>query len=134
MSSAPKPRTLQHPRPRHYEFNLAHHWPPAVLSIFHRVSGLLLFFPVLPLVLYLLQSGLGSEAGYARWQGFFAHPIVKAALFLVAWGYAHHFFAGIRYLTLDVHWGTSKAAARASALLVFALGVIVAALVAWRLW
>lgn len=134
MSSAHTPRPTQHPRPRHLEFNLAHHWPPAVLSIFHRISGLLLFFPILPLALYLLQSSLGSEAGFARWQAFFAHPVVRVALFVVAWAYAHHFFAGIRYLTLDVHWGTSKEAARASALLVFALGALVAALAAWRLW
>ncbi len=52
----------------------------------------------------------------------------------IAWAYAHHFFAGIRYLLLDVHVGSSKPAARASALAVFALGALVAALVAWRLW
>ena len=59
MSSAPKPR------PRYYDLNLAHLPPPGLVSIFHRISGLLLFFPVLPALLYLLQSTLGSEDGYA---------------------------------------------------------------------
>ena len=127
MSSAPKPR------PKYYEFNLLHHWPPAVLSIFHRISGLLLFFPLLPLVLYGMQGSLGSEAGYAQWRDCLGQPISKLVIFAVAWIYAHHFFAGIRYLLLDLHVGPSKAAARASALAVFALGAAAAALIAWGL-
>ena len=128
MSAAPKPR------PKYYEFNLAHHWPPAVLSIFHRVSGALLFFPLLPLALWILQTSLASEEGYARWHDLFAHPVAKLAVIGAAWLYAHHFFAGIRYLVLDAHVGTGKSAARASALAVFAAGILAAILVAWRVW
>ncbi len=128
MSSAPKPR------PKYYEFNLAHHWPPAVLSILHRISGLLLFFPILPVLLYALHGSLASEHGYLQWRGFFAHPFAKLAMLGVVWLYAHHFWAGIRYLLLDMHWGVEKAAARASALAVFALGVATTLLAGWRLW
>lgn len=128
MSAAPKPR------PKYYEFNLAHHWPPAVLSIFHRVSGALLFFPLLPLALWILQTSLASEGGYARWHDLFSHPVAKLAVIGAAWLYAHHFFAGIRYLVLDAHVGTGKSAARASALAVFAAGILAAILVAWRVW
>ena len=128
MSSAPKPR------PKYYEFNLAHHWPPAVLSIFHRISGLLLFFPLLPAALYAMQSSLGSEEGFAQCRQFFAHPVVKLAVLGAAWLYAHHFWAGLRYLLLDLHWGVAKAPARASALLVFGLGLVTVALIGWRLW
>jgi len=128
MSAAPKPR------PKYFEFNLAHHWPPAVLSILHRISGALLFFPLLPLALYFLQSSLGSEEGYAGWHALLSHPLAKLAAIAATWFYAHHFFAGIRYLVLDVHWGTGKASARASALAVFALGLVAAGIAAWRLW
>ncbi len=128
MSSAPKPR------PKYYEFNLAHHWPPAVLSIFHRITGLLLFFPVVPGLLYLLQASVGSEAGYERVHAFFAHPAAKAAVLLVTWAYAHHFFAGIRYLLLDAHVGPSRTTARNTALAVFALGALATLVVAWRIW
>ena len=124
MSAAPKPR------PKYYEFNLAHHWPPAVLSIFHRITGAALFFPILPLLLWMLQSTLGSEEGYARWHDVFAHPVAKLAVVGAAWFYAHHFFAGIRYLILDMHFWAGKPAARASALAVFALGAIAALAVA----
>lgn len=124
----------QKPRPKYYEFNLAHHWPPAVLSIFHRVSGALLFFPVLPLLLYALQSTLGSEEGYARWHDLLAHPLAKLVLVGAGWLYAHHFFAGLRYLVLDAHIATGKAAARATALMVFAAGALATLLFAWWLW
>ena len=128
MSAAPKPR------PKYYEFNLAHHWPPAVLSIFHRITGAALFFPILPLLLWMLQSTLGSEEGYARWHEIFTHPVAKLAVVAAAWAYAHHFFAGIRYLILDMHFWAGKPAARASALAVFALGAVVALAVAGCVW
>jgi len=128
MSAAPKPR------PKYYELNLAHMWPPAVLSIFHRISGALLFFPILPLLLWMLQSTLASEEGYARWHQLFAHPVAKLAVIAAAWAYAHHFFAGLRYLILDLHLWSAKPAARASALAVFVLGALAAVAVAGCVW
>ena len=74
MSAAPRPR------PKYYDLNLAHLPPPGLLSIFHRVSGALLFFPILPLLLYGLQATLGSEAGYARWHEFLDEPLVKLVI------------------------------------------------------
>ena len=128
MSSAPKPR------PKYYDLSLAHLPPPGLVSIFHRISGLLLFFPVLPLLLYVMHSGLGSEQGFAQWRDFASRPLVKLALLGAFWLYAHHFWAGLRYLLLDVHVGIDKAPARRSAWAVFALGAATTLLVAWRLW
>lgn len=125
-------------RPKHYkpwyDLNLAHLPPPGLLSIFHRISGAFLFFPVLPLLLWCLQSSLASEEGFASWQELASRPIVKLALIVVAWLFAHHFFAGLRYLALDLHWGIDKAPARASAVAVFVAGVLAALAFAWRIW
>ena len=128
MSSAPKPR------PKYYELNLAHHWAPAVLSIFHRVSGFLLFFPLLPALLYVMQTGLGSESEFERWRGFFALPLVKLLFLGATWLYAHVFSVGLRYLVLDLHVGTAKESARASARAVFVRGIVTTLLVGWRIW
>ena len=128
MSSAPKPR------PKYYDLNLAHLPAAGLVSILHRVSGLVLFFPVLPILLYVLQQSLGSEQGYAYWRDFFSRPVVKLLVLGVVWLYAHHFWAGIRYLLLDVHVGIEKAPSRTSALAVLALGAITTLLVAWRMW
>lgn len=127
-----KPATQQ--RPKYYDLNLAHLPAPGLASIFHRISGALLFLPVIPALLYLMQATLGSEAGYLHWKGVIAMPAVKVILLGFVWLYAHHFFAGIRYLLLDLHWGIAKDRARASARLVFVLGALATVLVAWRVW
>lgn len=128
MSAAPKPR------PKYYDLNLAHLPPPGLVSIFHRVSGALLFFPILPIVLYMLHVTLGSEEGFARWQEFFARPMVKLITLGAVWLYAHHFFAGVRYLLLDLHIGIEKEPSRTSAMVVLALGALATAFIAWRIW
>jgi succinate dehydrogenase / fumarate reductase cytochrome b subunit len=121
-------------RPKYYDLNLANLPAAGLVSIFHRISGALLFLPVIPLLLYLMQATLGSEAGYLQWKGVLAMPAVKAILLGFVWLYAHHFFAGIRYLLLDLHWGIGKESARASAKLVFVLGAVATLGVAWRIW
>ena len=128
MSSAPRQR------PKYYDLSLAHLPPPGLVSIFHRISGLLLFFPVLPLLLYGLQTLLGSEEGFARWRDLFSRPGVKLIALAVVWAYAHHFWAGWRYLFLDLHMGIAKAPARTSAILVLVLGLLTTLAVAWRIW
>jgi succinate dehydrogenase / fumarate reductase cytochrome b subunit len=128
MSAAPKPR------PKYYDLNLAHLPPPGLVSILHRMSGALLFFPILPALLYVLQVTLGSEEGFARWQEFFARPVVKLLLLGAIWLYAHHFFAGLRYLLLDLHIGIGKSPSRTSALAVLVLGAVATVLIGWRLW
>jgi succinate dehydrogenase / fumarate reductase, cytochrome b subunit len=121
-------------RPKYYDLNLANLPAAGLVSIFHRISGALLFVPVIPALLYLMQATLGSEAGYLQWKGVLAMPAVKVILLGFAWLYAHHFFAGIRYLLLDLHWGIAKEASRASARLVFVLGAIATLALAWRVW
>ncbi len=128
MSATPKPR------PKYYDLNLAHLPPPGLVSIFHRVSGALLFFPILPLLLYMLHVTLGSEDGFARWHDFLARPVVKLIMIGAAWLYSHHFYAGIRFLLLDLHIGIEKAPSRTSAWMVLALGAATALFVGWRIW
>lgn len=128
MSSAHKPR------PRYFDLNLAHLPPPGLVSILHRISGFALFFPILPAMLFVLDEVLGSPQGYVDARDFFSRPLVKLVAFAVVWAFAHHFWAGIRYLLLDLHIGIEKASARTSANVVLALGVATTLLVAWRLW
>ena len=135
MSTAPTPRPGQPARPKYYDLSLAHLPPPGLVSIFHRISGIVLFFPILPILLYVLQVTLGSEQGYERWHTLLTQrPGVKLILFAFVWAYAHHFFAGIRYLLLDLHWGVAKSKARGSAVAVLVLGVLTTAVFAWRFW
>ena len=128
MSAAPKTR------PKYYDLNLAHLPPPGLVSILHRISGALLFFPILPIAIYILHVTLGSREGFERWAAFFDRPAVKIIVIGAAWAYSHHFFAGLRYLLLDLHIGIDKPAAGTSALAVLVLGALSAAAIAWCIW
>ena len=131
MSAAPakSPR----PRPKYYDLNLANLPAPGLLSIFHRISGAALFL-VIPLLLFIFHQALQSDAGFAKWQGIFATPLVKLILLGFVWCYMHHFFAGIRYLLLDVHVGVAKEPAQTSAKVVIALGVVATLAVGVCIW
>ena len=128
MSAAPKTR------PKYYDLNLAHLPPPGLVSIIHRLSGAALFVPILPLALYILSTTLASQEGYDRWATLFGRPGVKVIVVAASWAYAHHFFAGLRYLLLDLHIGIDKAPARASARAVLVLGFLGALAVAVSIW
>ena len=139
VSAAPQPRsaharTAPKARPKYYDLSLAHLPPPGLVSIFHRISGLLLFFPLLPAALYLFDATLTSATAYAQWRDFFARPLVKIVLLGVVWLYAHHFWAGIRYLLLDVHLGIDKAPARTSAVVVLMLGAVSTVAIGFWIW
>jgi succinate dehydrogenase / fumarate reductase, cytochrome b subunit len=127
MTSAPRPR------PKYYDLNLLHLPPAGLVSIFHRVSGGLLFLGI-PVLLYTLQLALSSEAGFAQVKQCLSMPLAKIALLGITWLYAHHFFAGIRYLLLDFHIGIEKRPSGISARVVLALGVIATLVVAGILW
>ena len=127
MTSAPKPR------PKYYDLNLANLPPAGILSILHRISGAFLFFAI-PVFLYVLQASLAQESEYLAWRKVVSEPMVKLILLGAFWLYAHHFFAGIRYLLLDVHLGIGKEASRQSALVVLGAGVVVTLIVGAAYW
>ena len=112
----------------HYRLPLA-----GILSLLHRVSGALLFL-LLPFVLFMLDKSLTSEISFAYFQGIASTWYVKLILLALAWGYLHHFCAGIRFLLLDIHVGLDKDAARKSAASVFAISLPLTALVGLKLF
>ncbi len=104
-----------------------------MISILHRVSGAALFL-LLPFLLFLFDKSITSEISYAFLQGYMSHPLVKLVVAGCAWGYLHHFCAGIRHLIMDLHIGLSKEGADKSAKIVFAVSLPLAALVALKLF
>ena len=96
----------------------------AVVSIFHRVSGVFLFISI-PFLIYLLALSVRSPDGFASVNSFFASPWVKLISLVVIWALVHHFFTGIRYLLMDISIGEDLPAARISAWIVFAIVAII---------
>ncbi|MBA4142935.1 MAG: succinate dehydrogenase, cytochrome b556 subunit [Nitrosospira sp.] len=125
---------MQKKRPKYLNLLQIRQPLPAVVSILHRVSGALLFFPGLPALLYGLDTALGSPHGYARLQPLLQSPFCKVALILSLWFFLHHFCAGIRHLALDLHLGIELQQARWSSKLVIAAGIILTVLFGIWIW
>lgn len=103
------------------------------VSILHRVSGVLLFV-ALPLGVWALSVSLSDEAGFRRMADMAAHPLARLILLGLVWALAHHAFAGLRHLALDVHWGVDIRTARLSSLMVILAAGLVTLAAAWRLF
>ena len=106
---------------------------PGFVSILHRISGLLLFVLAFWL-LALLDKSLASAEGYAQIRETLGHPLAKLVLFGLGWAFLHHFCAGIRYLALDLDYGTDLAPARASAWAVLAVSGALTLLIGAWIW
>jgi succinate dehydrogenase / fumarate reductase cytochrome b subunit len=104
------------------------HFPvAAVVSIVHRVSGVLLSLSI-PLVIYLFGISIRDEQGYTYVANLIASMGGKLVMVFLLWNLAHHFFAGIRFLLIDLDIGIAKAAAARSAWLVHVVAAGVALL------
>ena len=119
---------LQNKRPKHLNLFKIRQPLPAVVSILHRISGALLFFPGIPLLLYSLQMLLQSQQSFEALQDCLRDPVIKVALLLPIWFFLHHLCAGIRHLTLDLHIGVMLPQARMGSWLVVAVGILLTAL------
>src|SRR3569833_4269281 len=86
----------------------------AVVSILHRISGLLLFV-ALPFVIYLLSLSVRDELGYAEVQALFGSAAVNLLGLLMGWALAHHVLACLRFLLIDLKGGVERETIKSNA-------------------
>ncbi len=96
----------------------------AVMSIAHRIAGVLLFLAI-PAAVYLLDLSLRGPQGYGEAVELLRHGGVKLLLAFLIWAFAHHLFAGIRYLFIDLDVGVGLATGRRTAMVAMGAGVVV---------
>ncbi len=120
-------------RPKHLNLFQIRLPIPGIVSILHRISGASLFL-MLPFLLYLLQQSLQSPDSYIHFRELVGHPLVKLILLGLLWAFLHHFCAGLRYLTLDMHMGTDLAAARSSSYAVVGVSLVMTVILGVWLW
>lgn len=130
MAAPPRPR----PRPVYLNLFAIRMPAPAIASILHRISGALLFFVGLPVVLWALQASLGNAAAFESMRGFVAHPLVKLALLGLTWAYLHHLLAGLRHVLQDVHIGNELVPSRQTAVLTIVAALALTLIVGVRVW
>lgn len=106
---------------------------PAIVSILHRISGVILFL-MIPAFLAMLACSLHDAMGFDKVQSFFAHPVIKFILFCSLLALFYHLIAGIRHLFMDFHLGDSLKGGRLGAKLVLIITIIFAIFLGMWLW
>ncbi len=124
---------MPNPRPKYLNLLEIRLPVPAFVSIVHRVTGVALFL-LIPLLLYWLQLSLDSPQSFAVFTSAVAHPVMKLVLIGLIWAYLHHFCAGIRHLALDLHYGVSLEAARATSWAVLAVSIALTLVFGALIW
>ena len=124
---------MQKKRPKHLDIGQIRLPVPGIVSILHRISGVVLFL-FLPVFIYLLSGSLSSAADFETYQAVVGHPLVKLVLIGLLWAFLHHLLAGIRYLMLDLNLGWDLPAARRSAGIVLFASLALTALVALKIF
>jgi succinate dehydrogenase / fumarate reductase, cytochrome b subunit len=132
MAAADRP--VDKPRPVYLNAFAIRQPLPAIVSILHRISGTLLFLAGIPLLLWGVQRSLRSPEDFAAVTAPLGTPLGKLVFVVLAWCYLYHLLAGLRHLGLDLHVGIRLAPARASAAFVLVLSILLALIVAVRLW
>lgn len=127
------------PRPQFRNLGIAqilsYRLPPAAKSsIFHRISGALLFLFLPLVILPVFALSVTSAESYAAMQSWLANPFCKIVLLVLVWSYLQHFCSGIRLLVLDLHIGVDLASAQKSAALAFGVSLALTLVFALKLF
>ncbi|TMH47200.1 MAG: succinate dehydrogenase, cytochrome b556 subunit [Betaproteobacteria bacterium] len=107
---------------------------PGIVSILHRLSGAALYLIGLPLLLFGVQRSLASPEAFDSFRAALSNPLAKIVLIGLIWAYLHHFFAGIRFLLLDVQQGIELKPTRISSVVVLVVSLVLTLIVGVRLW
>lgn len=105
----------------------------AIVSILHRISGILLFV-LMPFALYALQQSLISPENFDSTRACFNLPEMRFFIWVFFSALTYHAIAGVRHLLMDLGWGETAVAGRKSACLVLFLAALL--IIGWgvNLW
>lgn len=128
--SSPRPRSRPGANMRLIDA-LQYRLPVAgVVSILHRVSGILMFV-LLPFIVWMFDTSLSSEVSYDGFTSAFVAGVgvvpgfvFKLVALALIWAYLHHAVAGIRHLWMDATHSVTKQQGRSSALATFAISLV----------
>ena len=101
---------------------------PAIVSIMHRMSGVVIFL-LMPFITFGFSISLMSQQGFNDVMSFFDLWPVKTLGVLLIWGIFHHYIAGCRHLLLDMEIGNDLIIARLTSKTVLVLSFILTVLV-----
>ena len=106
---------------------------PAMVSILHRVSGVVLFV-LMPLLTISLYWSLKNENIFNWVLLLFDTTLFKLIKCLMLWGIIHHLIAGTRHLLLDLHFGVDLIIARMTSKIVLVVSFLLTFIAGIWLW
>ena len=111
-----------------------------LVSIVHRVSGMLMFF-LLPFIVWMFDASVTSEVSYDSFTSVFVAGIgplpgffIKLVALALIWAYLHHAVAGVRHLWMDATHSVSKQQGHSSAVATFAISIVLTVALGARLF
>lgn len=120
-------------RPKNLNLFTIHFPIPAIVSILHRISGVILFL-FIPVLLWGLNLSLASQQDFDDLHQLLMQPWVK----FIIWGslaaFIYHFVAGIRHLLMDIHIGETLIAGRITAWATMIISLLLIVLTGVWLW
>lgn len=105
----------------------------AIVSITHRITGVMLFVGV-AFALYALGLATSSEQGFAEATALVAQPLGMFILLGLIATLTFHIIAGLKHLLMDFHVGDTVAAAYFGSIAVIVLTLIVTGAIGVVLW
>lgn len=107
--------------------------PMAIVSILHRVSGIVLFI-LLPVMIFMLSQSLHSEESFNLLTIKLSGPYYKLIVWAFSTALIYHTLAGIRHMVMDLGFGEDLATGRRSSIVVIVLAVILAIFLGIWIW
>lgn len=105
----------------------------AIVSILHRVSGVVIFLAI-PLVYIWLYMSICSESSYASLAVMSGQWFIKILYLLIIIAVLFHALAGIRHMYYDFSSDHGLAGAKKTAWSIIFLTVILSAMAAYRIF
>lgn len=96
---------------------------PGIVSILHRISGVLMIMAI-PVCIWLLELTVTDQAAFTQAAAVADSLLFKLAAAVILWSLCHHLIAGIRYLLLDIDVWVERKQARQSAVGVFIVSIL----------
>ena len=106
---------------------------PAIASIIHRVTGLILFVGI-AILIYLLDQSLRSEQSFASLQETLNGGFVKLVIWGVLSALIYHFVAGIKHLLMDFGIGETIEGAELGAKITIGISAVLILYTGISIW
>jgi succinate dehydrogenase / fumarate reductase cytochrome b subunit len=120
-------------RPKNLNLFTIHFPIPAIVSILHRISGIILFL-LIPLFLWGFHLSLTSQEAFNQLHQFLLTPIMKFIVWVFLSAFIYHFIAGIRHLLMDIHIGEELKSGRLLAMLTMVISIFFIIITGVWLW